>query len=802
MTEAMSLLLDDNGIATAAVDNTRYVLIGITDGGEKIISRNLMTRIEKYSDTKQMIRVMGENIFATPISYRNHTYWYVDLTEITKQQMNMSGYIGGILTGNLRCNLKLGATSYYEDMEQLGKAKIIEHSNFKYRYKLEKIREKISQSHHYHVRLIDLYKRAESVEVEGSEGVLCCYLDRFNQIEATHATFITYWRSVDERVRNVFYGMMISVGAINNEWLKNEGRCAKQSSVLTDIKLSQLYEINVLVNRLDTEVDWASERENRVLPNLAKVESHDVYRHAITLFSMAKQAGKKPMLMTFEEYWRQRAVAMPAGAIHDEDPEYRKIIAQLPSEVKNKKGFASALPYLEHTTFLLREKRINSYTSTKYEWGKTRALYGCDFTSHVHADFGMLACEETFPFFVPTGDSANNKYIAEVMRPYKHFTPVCYDYEDFNSQHSFDNMKAVIRAWLKVYHDKLSSDQIASVKWTIDSIDTQIVNNSMTNERYMTKGTLFSGWRLTSFINTALNYCYLAQSNINRHTSLHMHNGDDVFATTNNLREAIDLYVDAKALGIRANMTKMSIGTIAEFLRTDMRSRLSDGLQYLARGISTLVHSRIESAAPTTYRNLVEAYTTRYQEARARGAKDKILNSLYRKQLFFARKMFNVDYALQDKLLSYDPVCGGLKPKGIITNEEIYEVEISSKTLTEHEVLTLVSNGVSDYTTYLAKKFPLFTKDITKKKVLNSILSGYNVRRKTIDVRPANYDVMRRKVAMKGAWKNMKGIALINRIRMGISNIMVVLNAISDGHAKALSSVDDPIAWLALLLKN
>lgn len=798
----MSLFLDKDGLPVVEIDNVIYVLIGTHKKGIEIKTKDLMTHIVVYGEEKQMIRLLGENVYAIPVLHDDVVYWYIDTREVTKQQNNIAGYVGGILTGNLRSMLQMGVNSYYDEMERYGSEEMLRCKNFNYKYKLDKVRELISQSHHHHVRLIDLYKRGETTTVTGSEAVLCMYLDRFNYVEATHATFITYWRVVCDRIKSIFFGMIRANGMILMEWLKEEGKASKQSSFLTTAPLSQLYEINVLVNRLDIQINWQEEKENRVNPKLAMVKLHDVYQHAITLFSMAKQSGKKPVKMSFEEYWSQRAVAMPAGAIHDEDPEYKKLIKKLPREVKNKKGFASALPYLEHSTMMEKEEKIDSYTSTKYEWGKTRALYGCDFTSHVHADFGLLACEETFPFFVPTGDSANSNYIEEVMRPYKNFIPVCYDYEDFNSQHSIPNMKAVIQAWLMVYKETLSHEQQESILWTINSVDKQYVNNSQTDDRYQTKGTLFSGWRLTSFINTALNYCYLAQAGINDITSLHMHNGDDVFATTNNLHEAIQLYVNAKCLGIRANMTKMSIGTIAEFLRTDMRSKTPDGLQYLARGISTFTHSRIESSAPMTYRNLVEAYKTRYEEILKRGGKEKLVNNLYRKQLFFARKLFNVSQELQSKLLEYNTICGGLNNNGVITNEEIYEVEMFGKTLTEYDIATVVNNGIRDYTTYLAKKFPLFSNKITKTKVLDSILSGYNIKRKTIAIRSVEYDEMKHKNAMRGAWKNMKGIALINRVRMGVSNIMVVLQAISSGHAKAISNVDDPIAWLALLLKR
>lgn len=798
----MSLFLDSSGQPTFKVDDVYYTLLMVSKEKQIIDTKNLQFKVQYCGDGSQYIRLYGENVYTHPVLRNGLVYWYSALENITYGQPKISAYVGGMLTGNLRGWLAPNGDNYYASLELIGDKLMDENVARKYSYKLDKVREKISSGHHYHVRLVDLYKRADEVEVVGPEALLLEYLDKFNQVEATHATFITYWRTVDTRIRSVFAAMMYCNNGIDMKWLKEEGKAAKQSAGLTDIKLIQLYEINVLVNRLDVPVDWAVEQEHRVRPELARIQPASIYKHATMLFHLAKLEGKQPVKMSYDEYWQQRSIAMPAGAIHDETPEINEKIKMLPRELKNKKGLASTLGDLPQDYFLQREKMINAYPSTKYEWGKTRALYGCDFVSHVHADFGLLACEETFPYFVPTGDQANNDYIKRVMKPYSTYIPVCYDYEDFNSQHSTENMKEVIKAWRDVYGDKLTDEQIASVNWTIESVDEQIVHDTINNTSYKTNGTLFSGWRLTSFINTALNYCYLAESDIDKYTRLHMHNGDDVYATVCNLKQAVDLYVSAKNNSIRANMTKMSIGTIAEFLRTDMRSDENSAEQYLARGISTFVHSRIESAMPLTYRNLVEAYKTRYEEVIARGGDDNSIRALYRKQLYFARSMFEVDKSIQEKILTYDTVCGGLIQNGVICNEELIEVSMDCETLEEQVLADYIKPGVTAYTTYLSKKFPQFTNSITKRSVSSSIISGYNTRRKTMEAVKTNMYEKYHMRSLRGVWRNMSHVALINRVRMGVNNIMVIISAISHDHAKALEKVNDPIAWLALLLKK
>lgn len=784
------------------VEKVSYVCLGVSRLGQRIRTVDGHTDIDCYDGVTQMIRMLGVNINVYKLYIGEEVAWYAKLDEVDYTMPEVAAYVGSILTGNLSGMLSMGTCNYYDLLYEYGIRENDRLNAFHYRYSLQKEKEKISQFHHYHVRLRDLYRNVDSIDVTGLEGVLALYLDRFNNVESTHATFITYFRALPKKERYLFIGMLRNYKRITNDWLKEEGRLSKQSVGTCDFELSKLFELNVLVNRLDTPVDWQQEQYNRQVPQLAKVTPDQVFKHATVLFRLAEREGKRPLKMDFDEYWSQRAIAMPAGAIHDTDPYINGIIKTLPYQIKNKKGLASALPTLDHNYWMSKEKKIDSYTSTKYEWGKARALYGCDFTSHVHADYGLLACEETFPYFIPTGRDANSEYIAEVMKPYSNKIPFCYDYEDFNSQHSFEAMKAVIDAWLVVFGDYLSTEQKKSIVWTRDSVQTQYVNNSLRDERYRSNGTLFSGWRLTSFMNTALNYCYLAQSGINNCTTLHMHNGDDVFSTVDNLAQAVRLYGAAKARGVRANMTKMSIGTIAEFLRTDMRAKNKTSSQYLTRGVATFVHSRIESSAPTSYRNLVEAYSTRYNEVLERGGDYATVRPLYRKQLFFARQLFDVSEETQQKLLSYNTVAGGLNSDGIITDELLVEANYEQSASIVDTLEPHIRPGVKAYTTYLSSKFPQFRNDFTTSTVLNSIVSGYNTLRKTVRTEKADRFELIHKRAMRGAWQNMQGIALINRVRMGINNILVVMSAVSGEKAMSLEKVNDPIAWLALLVKK
>lgn len=798
------LMIDGDMTKVYEPAQAKFVLVGAAEIDNRCSCEKCEANNNYVTSNSRYTVYNNELVWVNILKLDGWEFMYVRLSDVNRSMPKMAAYVGGLLTGNLKGLLSMGHCNWYDSIRDKGEKGRLSARKFMYNYNVEeKERERISQSHHYHVRLQDLMHSKTKALLTGDEAILAMHLDRYNRVESTHVTFLTYYRSLDDAGKNMFFGMVLEYNGIDNEWLKFEGRCAKQSGQSFGIDMLPFYELNVLVNRLDTPVDWDAEEQNRTWPQLAEVPAASVYKHAATLFTLAKAEGKKPVAMAWDEYNMQRAVSMPAGAVHSSYDEDNVIIKSLPREVRNKKGFAAATSATRQDYWLNREPAIHAYTSTKYEWGKARALYGCDVTSHVNSDYGLMACEETFPFFVPTGSAANAQYIRNVMAPFKKQIAFCYDYDDFNSQHSSVNMQQAIRAWRDVYSDSLTSEQLKAIDWTIDSIDNMHVHDKLHDNEYVAQGTLFSGWRLTSFINTTLNYCYLAEAKINELSNLHMHNGDDVFATVDNVQQAIDIYANAKAMGVRANMTKMSIGTIAEFLRVDMRAQgKENGAQYLTRGIATFVHSRIESDAPMTYRNLVEAYKTRYEEVLNRGAVDKEIRRLYRKQLFFARRTFDVLKEDEERLLEYHTLCGGLNSDGKITCHEIKEVLMELADEVSAEISRLIRPGVVDYVTYMAQKFPQFRDELTMRSVETSIIRAFGIARKTIQVVPADITEKWHMRAMQGAWSEMEGIAIINRVRMGVSNIIVVMSAIASSKAIQLNNVKSPIEWLALLVKR
>lgn len=524
-----------------------------------------------------------------------------------------------------------------------------------------------------------------------------------------------------------------------------------------------------------------------------------MYRLAVKLFTDAKMTARRPMRMKWEDYWAQRAVIMPNGAVHSRYDKDNEIIKQLPYGAKHKKGFCSTMGTVEQGYFIDRRPELTAHVSTKYEWGKTRALYGCDITSHINADFGLMCCEDTFPEYVPTGSNAKPEYVNQQIKQMTG-VPLCYDYDDFNSQHSISSMQAVIDAWLVVNGELISDEQKEAVLWTRNSLEEMFVVNSITNQQYKAEGTLFSGWRLTSFMNTALNYVYLDVARKNDYCYKSIHNGDDVFASAKSIGAALQLIENADKIGARAQTLKMNIGTIAEFLRMDVRAVNATLSQYLTRGCATFVHSRIELDAPYSLRNLVTSYYERYSELKQRGAVGRTLNDLYRKQLFFARKLFDVDKNIIQALLTYDTTAGGIIKNGYITNKRIKEIEIDLAVSKVDELKTLTYKGISSYTAFLKGKFKSIADAFSYSAVEGNLLLMYNVYKKSCIIEEASMANIINEKALAGAWSAIEGMTVVHKVRMGISNIVIAMKQFNPAFAKVLEESGDPIKWMKILL--
>ncbi len=157
-----------------------------------------------------------------------------------------------------------------------------------------------------------------------------------------------------------------------------------------------------------------------------------------------------------------------------------------------------------------------------------------------------------------------------------------FDFTDFNSAHTLESQKCVVReVFAGLDHEWLD--------WMLHSIDWMWIRQDDDTWRRVT-GTLMSGHRLTSLINTVLNAAYtrlaLCEALYSRITVEHV--GDDIVMSTDCADTITDIVIAMLQSGLRLQVDKQSCGEInAEFLRNCYNGAVCLG--YVCRSVASLV---------------------------------------------------------------------------------------------------------------------------------------------------------------------------------------------------------------------
>jgi hypothetical protein len=361
------------------------------------------------------------------------------------------------------------------------------------------------------------------------------------------------------------------------------------------------------------------------------------------------------------------------------------------------------MPAYGVTHFTSRTPEVVGWPSIKYEWGKQRAIYGTDLTSYLLTDYAMPDAEDALSFIFPVGRTAKEEVVkARLALAGAIGVGVCFDYEDFNSQHSTQSMAEVLEAYADVFGATMHPEQRAAMDWVCLSIRKQTVN---ADQPYAACATLLSGWRLTTFVNTLLNYIYLQQCGALEPVLDSVHNGDDVLAYCSTVQGAVDMLRRADEAGIRAQAAKCVIGGIEEFLRVDRAATDPTGAQYLSRAIATAVHSRTEAREPETAYQQYASQRVRINELSQRGASYETCHTLHRFNAANTARAFKMDMAQILLLEGIHAVHGGLSDDPSL--EPVWEVTTSrDNDAVDYEAYEALP-GVCDYARYLGTVFQL-----------------------------------------------------------------------------------------------
>jgi hypothetical protein len=518
----------------------------------------------------------------------------------------------------------------------MGENRIARHSRDVKKWCSELPTSLISGEHHIHFNALEVY------EMLLSEGIeLAWVVDALPADSTTSfAAGVLMWIAI---LPDAHIDMVVRSGLLDVETMSDFGKIGKQISIrakslqnLVPLDLKPLFEIDVLVNRILGEVNWRQEYENRINPDLADLSYVDVYNEAMKIFTRDDATKEKPASLTWEKFFRSRWQWSAAGSVHSQYEEDMGYVSK-ERELKNKFIALSTMPDFPLSHFLNREPGLMAWGSVKYEWNKLRAIYGTDLTSYLLAHFAFYNCEDTLPNEFPVGQKARTNYVrAKVSAILQNRLPMCLDFEDFNSQHSIGSMQAVIEAYHNAYKNVLSDEQKEAIVWTYNSLhNMRIVDNLGTRQTYNANGTLLSGWRLTTFINSVLNHIYTTK--ILKNTTAvrrSVHNGDDVLLGLDNWADVQSMLSQAKQYNIRVQPTKCAYGGLAEFLRIDHYGDQSG--QYITRNIATLMHSRIESKKSYNIIDMLEALEARLVDFITRDGHPRFAAKL--RHVYYTRK--------------------------------------------------------------------------------------------------------------------------------------------------------------------
>ncbi|AAK11656.1 putative RNA dependent RNA polymerase [Gremmeniella abietina RNA virus L1] len=226
--------------------------------------------------------------------------------------------------------------------------------------------------------------------------------------------------------------------------------------------------------------------------------------------------------------------------------------------------------------------------SPKLEAGKTRAIFACDTVNYLAFEHLLAPVEKRWRNSKVILDPGRGGHLGMIFRTTaaraRAGVSMMLDYDDFNSHHSTRAMQMLFQR----LGDRVGypADKLAKL---VASFEKMYIYNGM-EQVGRVKGTLMSGHRGTTFINSVLNKAYLlivlGEDLFERSVALHV--GDDVYFGVRTYAEAGEVVTRIKNSPLRMNRMKQSVGHVStEFLRNATSGRSTYG--YFARAVASTV---------------------------------------------------------------------------------------------------------------------------------------------------------------------------------------------------------------------
>jgi hypothetical protein len=340
----------------------------------------------------------------------------------------------------------------------------------------------------------------------------------------------------------------------------------------------------------------------RFLEEKAAIMDSSSLRRAIREV-LAEELTTAPKWMDRDDYWSRRWMYTKSGSHtrHIEDIMYGKRL-DLP-EQPTRREFAESV---RENIVAEGSPSVWAGLSWKLENGKTRAIYGCDTRSYFTFDYLLRPIEAVWrnkSALLNPGMNLQSTLYPELADKGPFYYML--DFDDYNSQHTLEAMKMVIEEATRgapedVREWAINSWDSMNVRWVSDKTGKLEVKRMV--------GTLPSGHRATTFVNTVLNaaYCRVVMGDSYKQLGAY-HAGDDVimWGPHEPLSRAIS---GVERSTLRVNRSKQSIGNVAgEFLRVAFNKKEARG--YLARAVSGCVSGSWVTEAQIAPRSYLDNFT-------------------------------------------------------------------------------------------------------------------------------------------------------------------------------------------------
>ncbi|BAU79498.1 RNA dependent RNA polymerase [Diatom colony associated dsRNA virus 8] len=363
--------------------------------------------------------------------------------------------------------------------------------------------------------------------------------------------------------------------------------------------LHLLAECQALEGRGVKAVDWDDEMDKRLnsfnrkgmLAPFSIEELTPVVRRIVNEERRTFEVPK------WEKAWRRRFATTKGGSHNSMGRRKGK---DLPDGQLNKRNYAEAVDFAE--VGAVPAQGLVS-VSEKLEHGKTRAIYSLNSENYFRFDAPARALESGWrnhrAVLQPSrgAESVTIEKRAKNLRKFK----IMFDYADFNSAHTLEAQKLCVR-------ELFAGMDAEWLKWLEDSFDNTWIKDPRTGKMVKMQGTLCSGHRLTTIINTILNAAYvrlvLGESLYNSIWIQHV--GDDVVASTDDAWAASECMERMLKSGLNLQPQKQAFGTVcAEFLRISFEKDVAVG--YFPRSIASAVSGSWVSLRDLDYGEYLES---------------------------------------------------------------------------------------------------------------------------------------------------------------------------------------------------